>query len=133
MSDSIHNIMNEWLDHHGIAEKEDEYELAAVHKKTREKAGLKKLPSQRSLDLHGLTVKEALTSLEQFITRCRKERIRKILIIHGKGLHSENGPVLKEEILKYLRSNSSIGEIGTPGRAEGGSGASWAIIRQRSR
>jgi len=131
MSDSIHNIMNEWLDRHGTEEKENEFN--SVRKAKQNSGGLKKLPCQRTLDLHGLTVKEALDALGHFINKCRRDRINKILIIHGKGLHSKKGPVLKDEVVKYLRANSFIGETGTPGRAEGGSGASWAIIRQRSR
>ena len=133
MNDSIHNIMNEWLDQHGIENKEDVYKPHTAVKKAQNRAGLKKLPCQRTLDLHGLTAKEALSLLDHFISECRRDSVRKILIIHGKGIHSQKEPVLKDEVLEYLRSNSFIGEIGTPGRAEGGSGASWAVIRQRSR
>lgn len=133
MNDSIHNIMNEWLDRFGVEEKADEQDLPAGQSQARSRAGLKKMPFQRELDLHGLIVSEALDALDHFLNKCRKDNIRKVLIIHGKGIHSNKGPVLKEEVVNYLKNNSFIGEIGTPGRAEGGSGASWAIIRQRSR
>lgn len=127
MSDSIHKIMDQWLNTHGVEKKQEQYSGgSSIHEK---RTKIKRMPYQRKLDLHGLTVNQAQTELDSFIRRCRLENIKKILIIHGKGMHSENKPILKTFVTAYLQINKHIGETGIPGRSDGGSGAVWALIR----
>ena len=90
---------------------------------------LKKMQPQDELDLHGLTSAEAELELDRFIKHSKKKGLTKVLIVHGKGNHSPNGPVLKETVYTYLRRCSSTGMTGTPDRSLGGSGAVWVIIR----
>ncbi len=84
------------------------------------------------LDLHGQNKNEAKIELQNFIRKCYNTGINKILIIHGKGNHTNGQAVLKPFVKSILETSPYIGDIGTPDRKDGGSGATWAIVLQRS-
>ena len=68
-------------------------------------------PPQESLDLHGCTAAEAEVKLTNFLNRARYHRLKTVLIITGRGLHSPNGPVLPEVVesrLAVLREEGAI-------------------------
>lgn len=90
-------------------------------------------PHQDVLDLHGSTREEAARELAVFIQSMRRRGLRKGLIIHGKGLHSADGAILVSVVREYLEASSEIGELGRADRKDGGAGATWFILRQRSR
>jgi len=90
----------------------------------------RRMKPQETLDLHGFSLVSASVELDDFLSRCRKRKVEKVLIIHGKGLHSPEGEaVLRNSIRNELRSLTFIGEIGHPSEKEGGAGATWAIIK----
>lgn len=93
--------------------------------------GLKKrrMKPQASLDLHGFTAAEAAERLEWFIRDSKSRGLQKVLVIHGKGHHSQGEPVLKKTVRTILEQSSICGEIGTPERTQGGPGATWVLIR----
>jgi DNA-nicking Smr family endonuclease len=90
---------------------------------------LKKMKPQDKLDLHGYTAAEAEIELERFLKNSKMRGLQKVLIVHGKGYHSEKGPVLIETVNTYLRRCSFTGMTGTPDQSLGGSGAVWVIIK----
>lgn len=90
-------------------------------------------PHQAALDLHSFTRREAERELARFIQSMRQRGLRKGLIIHGKGLHSSNQSILTPMVRDYLESSVEIGEFGRAPGKHGGSGATWFILRQRSR
>ncbi len=90
-------------------------------------------PHQDTLDLHGLSGKEAQAELARFVRSLRRRGLRKGMIIHGKGLHSAEGSILGPLVRSFLESSLDIGEFGHAARKDGGSGATWFILRQRSR
>ena len=51
------------------------------------KTSIKKI---RSLDLHGKTLDEANSIIENFIIKSYEDKVQKLIIITGKGLHSNN-------------------------------------------
>jgi DNA-nicking Smr family endonuclease len=59
----------------------------------------------KSIDLHGFTLEEANKVVEQFINDSYLENIKKLIVVTGKGLHSQNDkdPYLSKDlsILKY--------------------------------
>jgi DNA-nicking Smr family endonuclease len=87
------------------------------------------LPYQRTLDLHGFTVDEARLKLCRFIADCSAAGIEKVLIIHGKGIHSKRGSKIPEMVHECLRNLSDVGETSNPDRKDGGSGATWALLK----
>jgi DNA-nicking Smr family endonuclease len=68
-------------------------------------------PPQDRIDLHGCTGAEAEIKTENFLARSRRNRLKTVLIITGKGLHSPEGSVLKDVIetrLKIMKNDGSI-------------------------
>ena len=59
----------------------------------------------KSIDLHGYTLEEANKSIQDFINKSYEEGINKLIVVTGKGLHSNNekNPYVSKEfsILKY--------------------------------
>ena len=94
----------------------------------------RRLPVQEVVDLHGLTSEQAIELLEEAIRRnaLPGER-RRILVVHGKGIHSPRGAKLLEVVREYVKNHPLVGETGIPPAKEGGDGAVWAVCRQRSR
>jgi len=90
---------------------------------------LKELKSQAVLDLHGMSSLEAEEALDRFIRGARARGLAKVLIVHGKGLHSPGQPVLQRVVQNYLEKCPYTGAFGRAGRMEGGRGATWALIR----
>jgi len=55
-----------------------------------------------SFDLHGITRDAALTVVQDVITQALQEDMRVICIVHGRGLHSQGKPILKETVYHCL-------------------------------
>lgn len=123
------NPMEQWLDAFPPDEKVLKKETPTKEEKRETRRRLLALMPQKTVDLHGLTSKEALEKVQHFLKGCRKENLRKVLIIHGKGNHSENGPVLKNKIHQFLEKSTFAGEYGIADRTLGGRGATWVILR----
>lgn len=63
----------------------------------------RKFRPQRKLDLHGLRSGEALAELEAFVAEQYERGARDVLVVHGKGLHSEHGiAVLRDTVVAAL-------------------------------
>ena len=60
-----------------------------------------KLPSARTLDLHGRTAQRAHAALEQFLHSCASEGIRCVEVITGRG-SGETGGVIRREFPFWL-------------------------------
>ena len=54
-------------------------------------------------DLHGLTLDEANKKVKEIIKSCSEKNCREILLITGKGLHSNQDDVYKSSDLSKLR------------------------------
>ncbi len=86
-------------------------------------------------DLHGLTLDEANKKVKEIIKSCSEKNCREILLITGKGLHSNHDDVYKSSDLSKLRfsipefihSDPEISKlilsIMNPSQKEGGEGA----------
>jgi DNA-nicking Smr family endonuclease len=89
----------------------------------------KRLPHQATIDLHGKTKEETLEALEHFIVSCKTRGFRKVLIIHGKGIHSDSEGVLQKTVQDFIEADPRLGAWGHPGIKDGGSGATWVLIK----
>ncbi len=91
---------------------------------------LRTMPPQSTLDLHGYTVKEAESAVKAFLDECHANGLRKISIITGKGLHSEDGiGVLKATVQTILDESGLVSEKASAPLSAGGSGALWIILK----
>jgi len=89
---------------------------------------------QGQLDLHGMTQAEAKAAVERFLTDSRRAKKRCVLIVHGRGLHSQDQvPVLKEQLKVWL-SQKRIGQMvlafATARPQDGGAGAVYVLLRR---
>jgi DNA-nicking Smr family endonuclease len=97
----------------------------------------------RSIDLHGYTLEEANKYIESFIIKSHQEDINKLVVVTGKGIHSQNekDPYVSKDlsILKYsvpeFISNSKnlmkiIYEMKDAKIEDGGSGAFYIFLKK---
>ena len=103
----------------------------------------KKNKKTRSIDLHGLTLDEANKTIENFINKAFSENINKLIIVTGKGLHSENEKdpyvskdlsILKYSVPEFISNNASlmsmINEITDAKIEDGGAGAFYVYLKK---
>ena len=88
------------------------------------------LEPQAVLDLHGMSSREAEQALDRFIFDARSRAVRKVLIVHGKGNHSQGEPVLQGVVRRYLEKCPYTGAFGPASRKLGGRGATWVAVRR---
>ncbi|MDR2019441.1 MAG: Smr/MutS family protein [Treponema sp.] len=81
------------------------------------------------LDLHNLTKDEAWIVMDGFFRNARSQRLEKLLIIHGKGNHSEGEAVLKRASREFIERCPFAGESGHGGARDGGTGSTWVLLK----
>lgn len=84
---------------------------------------------EAKLDLHGLSVEEAKTAVESFLQQCSYEKIRVVLIIHGKGHHSQM-PILKNKINHWLRELYFVLAFCSAAPSHGSRGAIYVLLKR---
>lgn len=97
--------------------------------------GTGKPPIDMETDLHGMNREQALGGLEKMMQIALTERYRVLCIVHGRGLHSQGKPVLKEAVYEWLRAGPYAGHIlaAIPKPYTGGGSALILLRRQRNR
>ena len=98
----------------------------------------------RSLDLHGYTLEQANNSVEQFILKAFEEGISKLIVVTGKGIHSdvEKDPyvskdlsILKYSVPEFINNNQNlmkiINDIQDATIEDGGSGAFYILLKKK--
>ena len=98
----------------------------------------------RSLDLHGKTLDEANQIIENFIRKSYEDKVHKLIIVTGKGLHSSNEKdpyvsknlgILKHSIPNFLKNNVELMElisnISEASIEDGGSGAFYIFLKKK--
>ena len=119
-----------WLAAHPVRDKDAEAgESGHGAERGREARRLAALRPQAVLDLHGMTAEEAESAIADFVRGASHRGLEKVLVIHGKGLHSSGTPVLKKVARRALEAQPLAGRFGEADKADGGSGALWVLIR----
>ena len=98
----------------------------------------------KSLDLHGFTLDEANKKVESFLIDCFNQKISKVIIVTGKGLHSQNDKdpyiskkfgILKNSVPDFIKNNlnlmSKIKSISDAEISDGGSGAFYVFLKKK--
>ncbi len=89
---------------------------------------------QAHLDLHGCILEQAKSSLTTFIRNCHALGLRSLLVIHGRGLKSDSGPVLKEGVVKWLTTGTLshlVLAFCSARPCDGGTGAMYVLLKKR--
>jgi DNA-nicking Smr family endonuclease len=79
------------------------------------------------LDLHKMTVDQARKEVFSFILEAVKYDLRMVIIIHGKGQHSE-APLLKSYLNKWLPELESVLAFCSAQKQHGGLGAVYVML-----
>ena len=124
------NPMELWLRRYGTVDKDKMIEETEQRLKENDRNHLRNMRIEARIDLHGLRQDEAELRLNSFISDCQRKGIRKILIVHGKGIHTTGSdPVLGELVRKFIEHDKRLGMSGHPDRNMGGNGATWVYIK----
>ena len=104
---------------------------------------LKTLQKTKYIDLHGYTLEEANKQIEKIINDSYLEKIKKITVVTGKGLHSQNEKnpyvskdlsILKYSIPEFIKSTPAliklINKIEEASIEDGGSGAFYIYLKK---
>ncbi len=103
----------------------------------------KKIIKTKSFDFHGFSLNEANQTINNLIKDSYKNGVRKLVIVTGKGIHSDNEKnpysskdlgILKYSMPEYIRNNSElmklINEIKDADAKDGGSGAFYIFLKK---
>jgi DNA-nicking Smr family endonuclease len=98
-----------------------------------------------SIDLHGYTLKEANQTVEKFINESFENNISKLIIVTGKGLHSNNTndpyvsknlSILKYSVPEFIKKNQElmmkIYDIKEADIKDGGDGAFYIFLKKNN-
>jgi DNA-nicking Smr family endonuclease len=124
------NPMELWLRQYGVEDKD----TAAAGSPERESPAerrrrLHAAKCDAVIDLHGLTRDDAWARLESFFADAVRRGLEKVLIIHGKGTHSAEDPVLGPMVRLFLEQHRHAGESGYSAKESGGAGSTWVILK----
>jgi len=99
--------------------------------------------SVRSIDLHGYTLDQANLAIEKFIIKSFSEKINKLIVVTGKGIHSDNQKnpyvskdlsILKYSVPEFIKNNKRLMEmiydIQDAKIEDGGSGAFYINLKK---
>lgn len=94
------------------------------------------VPIDLELDLHGLTESAARSLVRETLRCAYEDGDRCVLVIHGRGKHSDLGAVLREALPGWLQEPPTgllvMAFAGAQPR-DGGEGASYVLLRRRRR
>ena len=100
-------------------------------------------PKVRSIDLHGFTLEQANNVVKNFINKSLDQNINKLIVVTGKGIHSEvekdpyvskDLSILKFSVPEFIKNNKdlmkNIIEIKEADILDGGSGAFYIYLKK---
>ena len=98
----------------------------------------------RSIDLHGYSLEEANKLIENFILKSHQEKINKLIVVTGKGIHSQNEKnpyvskdlsILKYSVPEFILNNKNlmkiIYEMKDAKIEDGGGGAFYVYLKKK--
>ena len=97
----------------------------------------------KSFDLHGYSLNDANIKISEFIKDSYEKGLKKLIIVTGKGIHSQNEKdpyiskslgILKYSVPEYIKNNnelmSLISEIKQADKKDGGEGAFYLYLKK---
>ena len=98
----------------------------------------------KSIDLHGYSLKEANETIQYFINKSYEENVNRLIVVTGKGLHSNNEKdpyvsknlsILKYSVPEFIENNielkKKILEITNAKIEDGGEGAFYIHLKRK--
>ncbi len=104
----------------------------------------KKTEKIKNIDLHGFTLEKANMVIEKFINDSYENKVSKIIVVTGKGIHSsvEKDPyvskdlsILKHSVPEFIKKNEDLMKkiigINEAKIEDGGSGAFYILLKKK--
>tara|TARA_B100001057_G_scaffold381126_1_gene386939 strand:+ start:1306 stop:1722 length:417 start_codon:yes stop_codon:yes gene_type:complete len=98
----------------------------------------------KTFDLHGFSLAEANEKIKSLIYNAYHQEIKKLIIVTGKGIHSQNNKdpyvskklgILKHSVPEFIKNNdelmSMINNIKDADIQDGGSGAFYIYLKKK--
>ena len=98
----------------------------------------------KHIDLHGYSLDQANKKISNFITDCFNNKISKLIVVTGKGLHSNNESnpyvskdlsILKYSVPEFIKNDKElmklIIDIKEANIEDGGSGSFYVYLRKK--
>ena len=115
-----------------------------IENKDKEKTPYK-VQKIKTVDLHGYTLDQANSFIEKLVQDSFKKGIRKLIVITGKGIHSNNEKdpykskdlsILKYSVPEFIKNNSRlmkiINDIENASIKDGGDGAFYVYLKKKN-
>lgn len=84
---------------------------------------------EAKLDLHGMSIEKARIEVTRFLLACLQDKIRVVLIIHGKG-HRNQAPILKNKLNHWLREINIVLAFCSAAPKDGNRGATYVLLKR---
>ena len=104
----------------------------------------RKIKRVETFDLHGFSLDEANKKVKELILNSYEKKVNKLIIVTGKGLHSQNEKdpyvskelgILKYSVPEYIRSDNElmkiINNIEDANIQDGGDGAFYIYLKKK--
>ena len=111
-----------------------------------EDSSKKKIKKTLTFDLHGYSLDRANEKIQEVIINAHERGVNKIIVVTGKGLHSENNKnpyvskdfsILKHSVPEFIKKDkhlmSLIFEIKEAKVEDGGSGAFYLYLKKKKK
>ena len=103
-----------------------------------------KIKKVNTFDLHGYSLSEANKKITDLITEAYDKEVNKLIIVTGKGLHSQNEKdpyvskdlgILKNSVPEYIKNNNElmkmINSVHDADVQDGGGGAFYIYLKKK--
>ncbi len=81
-------------------------------------------PIEEEIDLHGMTVDEAIPMVDKFLDAAYQAGLYNVWIVHGKGTG-----ILRREVKRFLRKHPLVSSYRSAESNSGGAGATMVELR----
>ena len=85
---------------------------------------------EATIDLHHDDRATAARRLRRFLEDSAATRRRCVLVVHGRGLHSSDGPVLREAVIAALATSGLVRGFSSARPRDGGVGATYDLLKE---
>lgn len=113
----------------GSIETDSTHRKNGVKRQTLQKLIRGQYPLDDQFDLHHLNTHTGKIELLKFIGWSQQQGFKCVRIIHGKGLHSKQGPKLKLMARQVLREHDKVMAFTSSKPADGGEGATDVLLK----
>lgn len=104
-----------------------------IDRKHLRRLGRGEIDYDRRVDLHGYDSEEARRRLTDAFENAFESGARCVLIVHGRGLHSDDGPILKAAVIEWLTEPPLAAHVmafSSAPASDGGPGATAVLLRR---